>query len=71
MFCFSNNPVAGHIEGMGSEQAEWREIWRQRIEQQQKSGGSIRAYCEDIGIPEHAFYGRRQRLRTETLLTSQ
>jgi hypothetical protein len=54
---------------MDKEHVERRELWRQRIEEQEKSGGSIRAYCKGIGIPEHAFYGWRQRLRGETPVT--
>lgn len=43
-----------------------RELWRQRIAQQETSGQSIRAYCRGRGLPEHAFYGWRQRLREQT-----
>jgi hypothetical protein len=43
-----------------------RELWRQRIAQQEASGQSIRAYCRGRGLPEHAFYGWRQRLRKQT-----
>jgi hypothetical protein len=50
-------------------QVERRELWQQRIVEQEKSGGSIRAYCKGIGIPEHAFYGWRQRLRAEMPVT--
>ena len=42
-----------------------RELWRQRIAQQESSGQSIRAYCRGRGLPEHAFYGWRQRLRKQ------
>jgi transposase-like protein len=42
------------------------ELWRQRIAQQEASGQSIRAYCRGRGLPEHAFYGWRQRLRKQT-----
>ena len=42
-----------------------RELWRQRIGQQESSGQSIRAYCRGRGFAEHAFYGWRQRLRTQ------
>jgi hypothetical protein len=42
-----------------------RELWRQRIAQQEGSGQSIRAYCRGRGLPEHAFYGWRQRLRKQ------
>ena len=55
--------------GMDRERVERRELWRQRIEEQEKSGSSIRAYCKGIGIPEHAFYGWRQRLRAEMPVT--
>jgi hypothetical protein len=43
-----------------------RELWRQRIAQQETSGQSIRAYCRGRGLAEHAFYGWRQRLRKQT-----
>lgn len=43
-----------------------RELWRQRIAQQESSGQSIRAYCRGRGLPEHAFYGWRQRLRKQS-----
>jgi transposase-like protein len=42
-----------------------RELWRQRIAQQETSGQSVRAYCRRRGLPEHAFYSWRQRLRKE------
>jgi transposase-like protein len=43
-----------------------RELWRQRIAQQESSGQSIRAYCRGGGLHEHAFYGWRQRLRKQS-----
>ena len=43
-----------------------RELWRQRIAQQESSGQSVRAYCRGRGLHEHAFYGWRQRLRKQT-----
>ncbi len=43
-----------------------RGLWRQRIAQQETSGQSIRAYCRGRGLPEHAFYGWRQRLRKQS-----
>lgn len=42
-----------------------RELWRQRIAQQETSGQSIRAYCQGSGLKESAFYGWRQRLRKQ------
>ena len=46
------------------EQQEQRQVWGQRIAQQQSSGESIRAFCRERGLKEHAFYGWRQRLRS-------
>jgi hypothetical protein len=43
-----------------------RELWRQRIAQQETSGQSIRAYCRERGLKEHDFYGWRQRLRKQS-----
>jgi transposase-like protein len=43
-----------------------RELWRQRIAQQEDSGQSIRAYCRERGLHEHAFYGWRQQLRKQS-----
>jgi len=50
---------------MESKRSEEREIWRQRIAEQENGGGSVRAFCKEKGLPEHAFYGWRQRLRSE------
>jgi len=50
---------------MNQRQAEKREEWRQRIAEQERSGVSVRAYCEQHGIAEHSFYGWRQRLRSD------
>src|SRR2546422_6929619 len=46
-------------------QEERRELWRQRIAEQESSGQSIRAYCGERGLKEPAFYGWRQRLRKQ------
>ncbi len=40
-----------------------RDQWRERIAEQARSGLSIKQFCKDRGIPEHAFYGWRKRLR--------
>lgn len=50
---------------MSTKQEQRRELWRQRIAQQETSGQSIRAYCRGRGLQEHAFYGWRQRLRNQ------
>jgi hypothetical protein len=46
-------------------QEERRELWRQAILEQEKSGLSIRAFCSERGWGEHSFYWWRQRLRSE------
>jgi hypothetical protein len=38
------------------------DAWRERITSQQASGQSIRAWCRDNGLQEHAFYWWRARL---------
>ena len=48
---------------MSSIQDERRELWRQRIAQQEQSGRSIRAFCQSESIAPHAFYYWRQQLR--------
>ena len=54
---------------MAGRRAERRDLWRQRVAQQVKSGESIRAFCEQRGLSEHAFYNWRQKLRTESPMT--
>jgi transposase-like protein len=54
---------------MGNEQAQRQELWRQRIGEQEKSGASIRAYCKQHGLAEHAFYSWRKQLRTTSPTT--
>ena len=48
-----------------NKQEQRREVWRQRVAQQETSGESIRAFCRGRGLKEHAFYGWRQRLRQQ------
>jgi transposase-like protein len=48
---------------MSRKRDERRELWRQRIAQQEQSGQSIRAFCQSASIGAHAFYYWRQRLR--------
>jgi transposase-like protein len=54
---------------MRNEQAERRELWRQRVGEQEESGASIRAYCKQHGLAEHAFYSWRKQLRTASPMT--
>jgi len=46
-------------------QEERRELWRQKIAQQEQSGQSIRTFCRERGVSEPGFYAWRQRLRAE------
>jgi hypothetical protein len=50
---------------MSTKQEQRRELWRQRIAEQESSGQTIRAYCGERGLKEHAFYGWRGRLRKQ------
>ena len=43
--------------------ATTRDQWRERIAEQARSGISIKQFCKDRGIAEHAFYSWRRRLR--------
>jgi hypothetical protein len=54
---------------MESKRSEQREIWRRRIAEQEDGGGSVRAFCKEKGLPEHAFYGWRQRLSSGGAVT--
>jgi hypothetical protein len=44
-------------------QAEVREVWRQRIAEQEQSGLSVRAYCRERSLGEYSFYSWRRRMR--------
>jgi putative transposase len=50
---------------VSTKQEQRREEWRQRVGQQESSGQSIRGFCRERGLKEHAFYGWRQRLRKQ------
>ena len=39
--------------------------WRQRMAAQERSGLSVRRFCQQQGIAEHRFYYWRQRLRDQ------
>jgi len=41
---------------------ERREFWRQLIAQQQRSGVSVRAFCQQHRTSEYSFYQWRKRL---------
>lgn len=48
---------------MKKKRTELKELWQQRVEEQEKSGQSVRAFCRERGIGEHSFYQWRVRLR--------
>ena len=50
---------------MSTKQEQRRELWRQRIAEQESSGQTIRAYCGERRLKESAFYGWRGRLRKQ------
>jgi transposase-like protein len=41
------------------------EYWRERIAEQEHSGGSVKQFCKDHGLGEHLFYYWRKRLREQ------
>ncbi len=54
---------------MTGKRVERREIWGQRIAQQEKSGESIRRFCQQRGLSEPVFYYWRQKVRTQSPIT--
>ncbi len=42
-----------------------RDQWRERIAEQERSGVSVRRFCQTRGIGEHLFYYWRKRLRDQ------
>jgi transposase-like protein len=47
---------------MSRSQEERREFWRKLIAQQEQSGASVRAFCQQHRTSEHSFYQWRKRL---------
>jgi transposase-like protein len=47
---------------MSRTQQERRDFWRQLIAQQEQSGLSVRAFCQQHRASEHNFYQWRKRL---------
>jgi hypothetical protein len=47
---------------MSKTREERRELWRQLIAQQQQSGVSVRAFCQQRRTSEYSFYQWRKRL---------
>jgi hypothetical protein len=47
---------------MESDKSQAAVLWRERIQKQQSSGESIKAWCLANGLHEHSFYWWRSRL---------
>jgi hypothetical protein len=47
---------------MSRTQEERRQLWCKLIEQQEQSGVSVRAFCQQHGTSEYSFYHWRKRL---------
>jgi hypothetical protein len=45
--------------------SERRKDWQALVAEQETSGKSIREFCRERDLTEHAFYWRRRRLREE------
>ncbi len=48
---------------IGTKQTERRELWRQRIAGQESSGKTVREYCRERQLGQHAFYYWRKQLQ--------
>jgi Transposase len=51
---------------MKAEQAERRELWRETVAQQKKSGQTVRVFCREHKLSEHSFYWWRRQLGSST-----
>jgi hypothetical protein len=45
-----------------TKQPKRRELWRQRIAQQENSGQTVRVFCRERKLSEHSFYWWRRQL---------
>ena len=50
---------------MNSKQLQRRELWRQRIAEQEKSGRPVRLFCREQNLGEATFFAWRQRLNIQ------
>ena len=51
---------------MNRKQAQRRELWCQKIAEQEKSGRPVSAFCREQDLNEATFYAWRKRLTQET-----
>src|ERR1700720_2686258 len=54
-----------HTETNEEKAASNKDQWRERIAEQERSGVSVRRFCQAQGIGEHLFYYWRKRLREQ------
>jgi len=45
------------------------EFWRQVVAQQERSGQSVRGFCQERGMSEPSFYAWRKRVRRDVPVT--
>ncbi len=50
---------------MNSKQEQRRELWRQRIAEQEKSGRPVSVFCREHGLSGATFFAWRQRLKIQ------
>jgi len=50
---------------MARKQANRNEYWRQLAAEHERSGLTVRAFCEQARVNEHSFYNWRARLRRQ------
>ena len=50
---------------MNNKQVQRRELWRQRIAEQEKSGRPVSVFCREQSLSEATFFAWRQRLKIQ------
>lgn len=51
-------------ETVGAKSASKNDDWQERIAEQERSGMSVKKFCNEQGLAEHQFYYWRKRLRS-------
>jgi len=52
-------------ETIGAKSASKNDDWQERIAKQERSGMSVKKFCNEQGFAEHQFYYWRKRLRSQ------
>jgi len=50
---------------VNGKQVQRRELWRQRIAEQEKSGRPVSVFCREQSLSEATFFAWRQRLKVQ------